>query len=265
MISSNNQLTQSNKELEKSVKTLSDTKNSLTNEIAEMKKTLSDSTRIKNENNQLIAIQKGLNENILQQQETVQLKTWVAQRDAIAKEISDLITQKGKLTEDNNNLANSKTEIQTNIDKSTGRLEELFKKETEYVKLMSQETATQIADKVQLELEIESLKKQIEILKPQKTSLEVDVTVLKDTHDRISTHVKDLEKVIDTITKFGIANTKQITDFMEVIKKGTQEIIDLNSTNVDKTNKIISDLPKFIFDLQRDALERKRLGKPKLK
>ena len=96
LISLNNQLTQSNKELEKSVKTLSDTKNSLTNEIAEMKKTVSDSARIKNENGQLVAIQKGLNENILQQQETVQLKTWVAQRDSISNEISSLITQKDK-------------------------------------------------------------------------------------------------------------------------------------------------------------------------
>ena len=265
LISLNNQLTQSNKELEKSVKTLSDTKNSLTNEIAEMKKTVSDSARIKNENGQLVAIQKGLNENILQQQETVQLKTWVAQRDSISNEISSLITQKDKLTEDNKALAASKTEIQTSIDKSTGRLEELYKKESEYTKLISQELAAQISDKVQLELELDSLKKQIEILKPQKASLEVDISILKDTHERISTHVVDLEKVVATVTKMGIENTKQIKDFMEEVKKGTKDIIDLNSANVDKTNKLISDLPRFFFDLQKDALERKRLGKPKLK
>ena len=56
---------------------------------------------------------------------------------------------------------------------------------------------------------------------------------------------------------------KEIENLLIEVKNQVKQIIDINESNVAKTNVVINDLPKIIFDLQRELFERKQFNKIK--
>ncbi len=110
-------------------------------------------------------------EEYLTPEQKKQLKTWAFQRDALLKNIADLREARKIDEEKNHNLAISNTDIQTQIHRAEGRLEELNKKEEEFKNILSNETSSLIIEKTKLQTEIPALKKEVESLHSEKDLL----------------------------------------------------------------------------------------------
>jgi chromosome segregation ATPase len=197
-------------------------------------------------------------------EQTKQLASWVGQRDLILVDISNLRTEKEGLTKTNLELAESNTEIQNKIQQSVGRLEELEKKEKEVGQKVSAENAVLGMQKTQLETQLEYLKKEIGLLECERITLIGMFGDLKNVHTDILGNANEMNKTVGENVKLNSQSTVEIKNLLVEIKGELQKIHDVNEQNVSKTNVVINDLPRIIFDLQKDIAERKKFNKVKL-
>lgn len=196
-----------------------------------------------------------MNELTLEQKQ--QLDSWVSQRDAILVEIGNLRTEQEKLTLKNKNLAESNTEIQDSINRSKGRLEELDKLEKEYEGITSNELASTLIQKTELETSIADLLKEVGVLVNQKEDLIKTIKELSGISETLSKSLNGIEGNIGKTAEDNSANRREVEQLLEKIKSEVQKLLDVNAENVEKTNVVINELPRIIFDLQRDILERR--------
>lgn len=191
-------------------------------------------------------------------EQTKQLASWVSQRDSILLDIANLRTEQEKLTTINKNLAESNTEIETKVLISIGRLKELDKQESESVDIISTELANSRVEKTQLETQKEGLRKEITVLTETKNVLVEMCATLKNAFDGVLDRVNGLDVTIGNAVKVNNDNVRTIENLLVNAGGELQKIIDVNAKNVEKTNIIINELPRIIFDLQRDIVERKK-------
>lgn len=197
----------------------------------------------------------------LSQDQKAQLSSWASQRDILLADIANLKDEKQKLVIGNNQLAESNTDIVDRINQNIGRLTELDKKEEEYEKIVSAEIANLLPKKTELQAEISNLKKEVDFYISQKDSLLDLIMKLTSIHNKLSENALHTEKMIGHVTEVNSSNVREVESLLITIKNEVKKIIDLNAENVDKTNKVITELPRIIFDLQRDILERKHFNK----
>jgi hypothetical protein len=69
--------------------------------------------------------------------------------------------------------------------------------------------------------------------------------------------------MIGAVTQVNSDNAKELQNLLIEVKNQVKQIIDVNESNVAKTNVVINDLPKIIFDLQRELFERKQFNRIK--
>ena len=255
----NQTLSDSNKTLKKEVKDLEAKKLELETDLQNRSHLLSDVSKNRLENSQLLAIKNGLNQDILELQDQAQLKTWTAKRDAAQKEIMDLQVKKEKLTAINNDLALSHTDLIESISKKKGILEEITKKEGEVVSLVSKEVSALEIRKTTLETEITSLTKIIELLTNQKTSTEKDVTLALKTFEVIDGKSRELEKIYDKAIKTNEENKRGISEMIADVKTSLVEMVEVNKKNVEATNVVVEKLPKMLMEAQRHGLIKNKI------
>ena len=203
-----------------------------------------------------------MNEELTQEQKQ-QLSSWVSQRDLILLDIANKRVEQEKLISINKNLAASNTDIQDKISRSKGRLEELDKLEKEYEGITSTELASTLVQKSQLETEIAGLKKEIGLLFSQKETLVDLINGLTIIHNRLSENANVVEGQIGRVSAVNSANRKEVELLLEKVKSEVQKVLDVTALNVEKTNAVIVELPRIIFDLQKDIIERKKFNKTK--
>ena len=201
--------------------------------------------------------------NELTPEQAAQLASWVVQRDAILMDIANLRTEQHKLTLSNQGLAESNTEIQDKINVGLGRLEELDKKEKLYEEIISTNLSDSLVQKSQLQSEITGLKNEIGLLFSQKETLVDLILNLTSIHNKLSESAAETERMIGAVTEVNSDNAKELQNLLIEVKNQVKQIIDINESNVAKTNVVINDLPKIIFDLQRELFERKQFNKIK--
>ena len=201
--------------------------------------------------------------NELSPEQKEQITSWVSQRDLLLVDIANLRTEKEKLTLLNKNLAESNTDVQDRINRGIGRLEELDKKEKLYEEVVSTELSDLTAQKTQLEGNIEGLKKEIVLLVPQKETLVDLILNLTSIHNKLSESAVITERAVGIVTKANSDNAKEIDGLLATVKEQVGQIVAINAGNVEKTNAVIAELPRIIFELQRDILERKKFNKTK--
>ena len=197
-------------------------------------------------------------------EQTKQLASWVGQRDLILVDIGNKKTEQEKLTKTNLELAESNTEIQNSVQQSIGRLEELEKKEKEYTTKVGVALSDFLVEKNTLEVRIEYLKKEIDLLECERITLVGMFGDLKNIHSDILGNANEMNKTVGENVKLNSQNTIEIKNLLNDIKGELQKIHDVNAENVAKTNVVINDLPRIIFDLQKDIAERKKINKVKL-
>jgi chromosome segregation ATPase len=197
-------------------------------------------------------------------EQTKQLASWVSQRDLILVDISNLRTEQEKLTKTNLELAGSNTEIQNKIQQSVGRLQELYDREKDVVKNVSVELSGLRVEKTQLETKIEDLSKEIGFLTTHKNDLVELTDKLLTAHDVVTHNALSIDKVAGDAVKVNSDNVREIERLLATMKEELKKTIDVNEQNVSKTNVVINDLPRIIFDLQKDIAERKKFNKVKI-
>lgn len=193
-----------------------------------------------------------------------QLDNWAIERDLVLAEISINRIENERLEKINKDLAASNTEIADKIQQSLGRLEEMTIREKELDTLVSIESAELSTQKSELQASITGLMKEIGLLKENKSLLVESIEVLTQIHDRVFNRVSGLEKTLGEITQVSSTNTKEIESILIAARTELQRITDISAINVEKTNAVIHELPRIIFELQRDILERKKFNKIKV-
>ncbi len=266
--------TEENNKLVTENKALRTEKTQLENEIVEYKKILSQKDFLISEINRLTPINQNLerinrdlNETILAGQNTVNLKSWVSQRDALLTEISNKKCEKDKLNEECINLSDSSTEITTKIIESRGRLDELTKKEEEFSKVIKTDTAYLILEKTDLQTKNEGLKIENKLLEEKKNGLLQDVANITGFHDHIFEKVNNLEGIVSKTIAISTDNAKEIESVLRSAGAELKKVVDIGEANVNKTNKLVLEIPKIIVDLHRDIIERRKINRvrvPKL-
>ena len=193
------------------------------------------------------------------------LDTWAGQRDSLLKEISILRTENERLTSSNKSLADSNSDIQTQIHQAIGRMAELDKQEKDYENIVSSELTTALISKTRLESEITQLDKQVGILEFQKNSVTDQIKTLNEVYDRLFKQANVLDKIVDHVVRISKDNENQIDGMVSNLKESLQKVIDINEKHVSDTIMITDQLPKLFFDLQRQSLETHKINKIKLK
>lgn len=205
-----------------------------------------------------------MNEPLTPEQQR-QLDSWASQRDGILLDIANKKTENESLTVTNKNLAASNTEIADKIQQSIGRLEELEKREQAQATLTTSENAVLVSEKSILQTENFALKEENRCLEENKESRLSDIAILTDIHDKVFERINGLESIIGGIVTISSQNATEIVNLLIAAGGELKKIIDINRQNVVETNVVINKLPKIIFELQRDILERKELNKNKIK
>lgn len=197
-------------------------------------------------------------------EQKLQLDSWAGLRDAALAEISVARVEGEKLTKANKDLAVSITKIQEEINQSLGRLDEMTKKEEEFDKLMRIDNAELSARQVGLQSQIYELEKEINILLSNKKVLTETIDTLVDVHDKVFSRVSDLDKNIEEARKISSENLTETNNLLIALKGEFKKLLDVNAENVEKTNVVINQLPRIIFDLQKDIFERKQFNRHKI-
>lgn len=254
LVSENSRLTVENRQLK--------------NEADEFKKILSQKDFVAQEikrltpiNQQLERRNHELNETVLIGEKTVNLKSWVSQRDTILADISDKRIEYDKLNEINKNLAVSNTEIDQKITFKKGQHEELEKKQKEFAVLVPNEIAALYIEKSVLQEQISGYKREIELLKDTKNTLNESIGVLSVFYGKVFDRANGVESLISGIVQVSSDNATKINNILNDAAKELQKVIDLGEKNVTRTNQVILDLPKMVVDLHRDVIERRRINK----
>ncbi len=189
------------------------------------------------------------------------LGEWVVQRDAIITSIAQKRDEEKVLIDSVNNLCRTQSEVHDEIRKSEGRLEELKKKEAEFGTLITAENAVLREEKSRLQTEISAHEKEIAPLKDQKEALLEDVANLTLIHDKVFEKVNGLESLIGGIVRIASENATEVKNILIAAGAELQKVIDAGERNVDKTNRLVLDIPKIIVDLHRDILERRVIAR----
>lgn len=197
--------------------------------------------------------------NELSTEQQNQLKSWAEQRDSILLEISNLRTEKEKLSADNAKIAESTGAIEAKANQIKGRLVELDKQEKEYTDIMSVDIAKAIKDKAELQAEISELTRIVDLLQIKKDTVAKDISSLVLLHDKVFNRVSVLDKVIDHVVRTNESATNDTNALVVSLKKSIQELIDLNQRNVEDTKNVLGELPKLFFELQRKSLIRQTI------
>lgn len=187
-----------------------------------------------------------------------QLTNWVIQRDSLLNEISNLRDIESNIRRVNKELANSNSDIEYRMNVIQGRIEELKIKEADLSKVISKEVAELKTKKSTLEAEINNLSKLLNVLTPQKTSLESDIEKALTTFEAIKGESLLLNKVVDKVTVVSKTNSDKIDLLVSNLAKSLEEIIKVNKKNVFETNVVIEKLPVILMELQKHGLIKNR-------
>lgn len=180
-----------------------------------------------------------------------QLKTWAFQRDALLREIAELREARKIDEEKNHNLAISNTDIQTQIHRAEGRLEEINKKEEEFKNLLHTDTAGLMAEKTKLQSEIPALKKEVSSLFETKDLLIDTINTLSQIHEKVFEKVGTMESTIQFVKDSSDKNIVAIEELFKKLTDGLTKLSEKTDKSNEGANEILEKLPIWIFELQR--------------
>lgn len=203
-----------------------------------------------------------MNLEITQEQQK-QLDSWAAKRDSILSEIAVVEDINNHLNSTNKELAQSNSTLIEEINQVKGRIEELKIKEGERASLLPIEIASLEAKKTVLETTITALEGDTKELEIKKSSLLHDVANITGFHDHVFEKVNNLEGIITKTISISSENAKEIENILIMAGNELKKVIEVGEINVEKTNKVIEEIPKMIVDIHRGVIERRNISKIK--
>ncbi len=194
----------------------------------------------------------------------LQLGTWVVQRDAIILSISHKRDEEKVLIDSVNQLCKTKSEVYDEIQQSIGRLEELKKKEAEFATLTTSENAELRVIKSQLQTEIIGLETSLVLLKSSEVTAKENVSTLINLFEKLFDKTNGLESLVSGIVKVSSESALSVKNILITAGEELQKVVDIGEKNVNKTNKLLLDIPKIVVDLHRDIIERRTIARNRL-
>ncbi len=194
-------------------------------------------------------------------EQQAQLNNWVGQRDSILKEIANARVEEEKLNTSNKNLSQSNTEIANKIQQGIGRLEEIDRREAERKTLVSAEVAGLETKKTGLETTVTSLESDVKSLGERKSELLRDVANITGFHDHVFEKVNSMEGIVSKVVGISSENATKITQILESAGVALQKVVDVADRNVEKTNKVILDIPQMLVDIHKGVMEKRTIIK----
>ena len=187
------------------------------------------------------------------------IKTWGEQRDELLAENIILREEQKGLRDKNIELASSNSDIESRMLIIRGRIEELKIKESELPAVISKEVALLQSKKTTLESEITNLGKLLDVLTPQKASLESDIEKALSTFEVLKGEALLLDKVVDRVTVVSQGNSEKINLLVSNLAVSLEEIIAVNRKNVLETNIVIDKVPAMIMECQKKGLIKNKI------
>lgn len=194
-----------------------------------------------------------------------QLKEWAFKRDAILNKIGILSTQLEEKEKKNIELSETRTEIETAINKGLGRLAQIKEQEDERATLISKEVSDLEKEKVALENKIPGLKNEVGSLTSEKNILVEVIANLTKTHEAVLDRVGGLDKVVESVSRLSAENISEFKKFFEELKTTVKEIVSGNKKVMSETDIMIARVPKILREVTtpvrviRPVLNKKRL------
>lgn len=187
------------------------------------------------------------------------IKTWEEQRDELLEGNRILRDEQKGLRDTNIELASSNSDIESRMLVIRGRIEELKIKESELPAVISKEVALLQSKKTTLESEITNLGKLLDVLTPQKASLESDIEKALSTFEVLKGEALLLDKVVDRVTVVSQGNSDKINLLVSNLAVSLEEIIAVNRKNVLETNIVIDKVPAMIMECQKKGLIKNKI------
>lgn len=187
------------------------------------------------------------------------LDAWAKERDNLLMEISALEFERDKKKKVNENLNQSNIDLEIRLNILTSKIEEAEKNEKEKINFIPKELSDLENQKSTLFSEVNSLKQVVVSLISKKNNLMSDIDFLIKMHDNVFQKTNNLEEKIDNIKNTSHDSVLEIQSALEVLKKTTQEIVEVNKKNVSEAMIIIDKLPRAILEYRRPVIPNKTI------
>lgn len=188
-----------------------------------------------------------------------QLESWVDKRDKILREIGIYQTERDSLFNYNKEAGLSLASLHKSISESKGRIAEILETEERLKNSTTNEISALIAQKSRLESEIETKKVEVKSLEEKKLLLIETINSSIAIHEKTIDRVSGIDEKVESLSKVTGNSKFVIEELIESVKKGCQELNDLNEKNVKATNLVLDKLPAMLIELQKNKLIRPRL------
>lgn len=204
-----------------------------------------------------------MNPEQISPEQSQQIISWVGQRDSLLREIAVAKDELSKVQEMNRNLAESNTEIQNSINRSLGRKEELQNQEKENGLQISKVISGLLIEKSNLQSEVSNIKTELLILSEKKDELIKTIDTLSGIYEKSINFIELSTKTISELSHLNSDNIIETERLFDSMKLKIERVIESSDENYEKAQRVMIELPKIVFDLQRNILERKHLNKIK--
>lgn len=188
-----------------------------------------------------------------------QVETWAEQRDRILNDIrihaADLeITKKASKEQ-----ALALADLERSVSEKRGELNAIITAEERFKTSVSSEIADLSLQKSNLEKEIEFKKAEIAALDIRKSETLENIKVLDVINEKVVNRSAEIDGIISKAIRLSEEGTSDITSLLTIVKKGCEEIVEVNQKNVKETNLVLEKLPAMIVELQKKKLIRHRI------
>jgi hypothetical protein len=133
--------------------------------------------------------------------------------------------------------------------------------EDERASLLPKEISLLETKKTLLETTITALQSDVKELEGKKSGILHDVVNITAFHDHVHEKATELEGIVAKNLGVSDENSKKLIEILNMAGLELQKVIDIGERNIEKTNKMISEIPKIVVDLHRSVLERRIINK----
>lgn len=179
------------------------------------------------------------------------IETWTEKRDALLREIGIYESRLQVVKKDCIEGGLALDDLNKQIAEARGRLAELDALEERHKSSISVAVAELEVRKTRLETECTAMEKRLKDGAESEAQIATSIKILGEAHDKMSDQAQIVNRVVGEIIQTSQLHTSEMKTIMDSIRTVSTEVIDKGKKNIEQTNIVLGELPRFIFELQR--------------
>lgn len=179
------------------------------------------------------------------------IQTWTETRDALLREIGVYQSRLEVIKKDCKEGGLALADFHTQIAEVRGRLAELDALEERHKNSISVVVSELEVRKTRLETECTAMEKRLKDGAESEAQIFTSIKVLSEAHDKMADQAQIVNKVVGEIIQTSQLHTSEMKTIMSNIRTVSNEVIEKGNKNIQQTNLVIAELPRFVFELQR--------------